>query len=71
MTESPLTIATRELLKSRDRTVTYDLIVAEINGGITTHWLKKFVSQSDCHDHGANRLTRLYEYLSKKKLEIV
>ena len=64
---SPLVHRTRELLKHRDRTKTFEVMARET--GLNRRWLEDFAWGTD-KEYGVNRVTLLYEYLAGKQLEV-
>ena len=66
-TDSNLVLCTRELLRHRSRTRTIEVIARET--GLTVRFIETFRTGSN-KDYGVNRVTKLYEYLSGKKLEV-
>lgn len=59
---------TVELLRNRPRGVTLEAIARET--GLTNKWLSMF-GLDLINNPGANQVVLLYEYLSKRQLEII
>lgn len=65
--ENQLVQRTRELLIHRDRTLTFKRIAKDT--GITDRFIHSFVYGLN-DDYGVNRVVKLYEYITKRKLTV-
>ena len=66
-TQSPLVTITRDLLDNRPRKMTLDKVAAAT--GVSVSYLILLMKDGQ-QDFGAHRVTRIYEFLTGKQLEI-
>jgi hypothetical protein len=66
MNDRTLAEATIELLAHRDRTITLAKISSECD--VTVAWLSTLLSETPPREPGADKIQRLYEFLTGKKL---
>lgn len=65
--QQPLVLRTIDLLQSRPPELTYQTICEDT--GLRYSFIRA-LARNSTEDYGANRIQILYEYLSKRKLEL-